>query len=483
MGGVKAAGKTAHEAAVKAAKEKAAREKASAPKPPSQIDTSRVRQTQATEQLEATGRGLLSRNVDVPTVGPIDVTTAQAPTASAAQLGDIQGMDQLAGVVNQAQQAYRQSGDVNINRFLNALMQSGQATPEALQMAQAAAQGQGPSAAQAQLQAGLDQSIAAQMAAGASGGGGAAALRGAQQQAGLMQQQAANQAAQLRAQEQQQAMALFGNLATQQDQLAAQRAAQAGGLSLGAQELSGAQQQQALQTLLAGAGQQAGLGLEAASTQAGLQQQANLANLDAGTRVALANQMAANQASQLGAQLGMEGQLAALGAEQAYAGMGAGLLGQGLGARTGRLGTEMDFLLGQQGLQAQRRAQDIAKREADRAFWGQILGGVIGAGGAVGAAALSDERAKTDISANDATGEFLAALTDNKYKYKDPSMKGAAEGEQFGPMAQDLAKTKMGRTAIVDMGGYMGVDPSRAVLLALSGLSNIHGRLEKLEGK
>lgn len=352
------------------------------------VEQARTAQREGTQQVEAIARGLFDRKVQAPTVGQIGVTQTQAPTAQSAQLGPIAGMDQLGNAVTQAEQAYGQAGQVNIDPFLQALMQSGQATPEALQMAQAAASGQGPSAAQAQLRAGVDQAIAAQMAAGASAGGGAAALRGAQQQAGLMQQQAANQAAQLRAQEQQQAMALFGNLATQQDQLAAQRAAQAGGLSLGAQELSGAQKQAALEALLSGAGQQAGLGLQAASTQAGFEQQANLANLDAGTRVALANQMAANEAAQLQAQLGMQGQLAALGAEQAYAGLGAGLMGQGLGARTSGMGAEMDFLMAQQGLAAQKRAQDIAKQQADRAFWGNILGGVIGAGGSIGASAI-----------------------------------------------------------------------------------------------
>jgi hypothetical protein len=139
-------------------------------------------------------------------------------------------------------------------------------------------------------------------------------------------------------------------------------------------------------------------------------------------------------------------------------------------------------MLGMQGLGLSKRAQDLASSQANRAFLGTLLGGVMSAGGAI-AASGSDKRIKKDIEPNDSTTEFLAALTDNKYKYKDTSMRGTKEGVQYGPMAQDLVKTEMGKTAVVDMGGYMGVDPSRAVLLALSGLSNLHNRLEKLEAK
>ena len=82
----------------------------------------------------------------------------------------------------------------------------------------AAARGEGPSAAQAQLQSGLKQSIAAQnaMAASARGTNAAMAGRTAAMQAGNMQQDATNQAAQLRAKEQQQAMGLYEQHIAQQ---------------------------------------------------------------------------------------------------------------------------------------------------------------------------------------------------------------------------------------------------------------------------
>lgn len=100
------------------------------------------------------------------------------------------------------------------------------------QAAQAAYQGMangtGPSAAQAQLQSGLDQSIAAQQAAAASTRGGfglAQAGYNAAQNAGQLEGQAANSAAQLRAQEQQAGIAGLGNIsgAIQQQQASNQQ--------------------------------------------------------------------------------------------------------------------------------------------------------------------------------------------------------------------------------------------------------------------
>lgn len=100
---------------------------------------------------------------------------------------------------------------------------------------QQAAEGRGPSAAQAQLQAGKDAAINAQMSAAGSTRGGALALAAAQRNAqnniATLNQQTANQAAQLRAQEMQSAMAGYAQ-AQQQAQAGRANAYQAaGGLS------------------------------------------------------------------------------------------------------------------------------------------------------------------------------------------------------------------------------------------------------------
>jgi hypothetical protein len=126
----------------------------------------------------------------------------------------------------------------------------------------------GPSAAQAMLQQGMDRAIAAQFAqaAAARGSNVGLAQREAAINASSMSTNAALEAAKLRAQEQQQAR----------------------------QELAGA---------LGGArGQDIGL----ATSQADLTQGANLANLDAATRVGLANAAAQNQRGLAQAQLEQE---------------------------------------------------------------------------------------------------------------------------------------------------------------------------------
>lgn len=97
------------------------------------------------------------------------------------------------------------------------IAQARDAQTGALGMYQDAAMGRGPSAAQAQLRMGLDQSLAAQASMAASARGGALARSGLQlagvNNAAAMQGQAAGQAAMLRAQEQQAGMAGYANMA------------------------------------------------------------------------------------------------------------------------------------------------------------------------------------------------------------------------------------------------------------------------------
>src|SRR6185437_14858576 len=143
------------------------------------------------------------------------------------------GKDQILGAnaAGSLNNVGNQYGVASQGAFGNA-SQALAAQNNALAMYQQAAQGNGPSAAQAQLQSGLDQSIQAQQAQAASARGGFG-LANAQHQAAQNQAQlagqAANNAAQLRAQEQQAAMAGYGNLgSTIQSQQAGNALAQQG---------------------------------------------------------------------------------------------------------------------------------------------------------------------------------------------------------------------------------------------------------------
>jgi hypothetical protein len=95
----------------------------------------------------------------------------------------------------------------------------------------------------------------------------------------------------------------------------------------------------------------------------------------------------------------------------------------------------------------------------------------------------SDRRAKKDISG--AKSDIDKLLADLKqaysYKYKNPQAPGAAPGERFGPMAQDIEKSKVGKAMVHDTPAGKMVDMNAAVMAALSGLGRVSSRLDKIE--
>jgi hypothetical protein len=382
----------------------------------------------------------------------------QAEQVKAARMGVPMGAGEMNSAIRSAQGNVGQAGqlDPQVAAYLQAAQQGGQNTAQSLQYLQQAAAGQGPSAAQNQLRSGMDEAIRAQMTAAASRGFSPAAMRGAQMQGAELQQQAANQAAFLRAQEMQAAQQAYATGSLQQEQQARQAALQAGQTTLQQQVASDEAKQAAINAYLSGSGQLLQSGTQLTAAQAQLQQQAALANQESMLKAGMFNTQTGLEA----AQLQQQGNLA-------YAGLGGSLISTQLGG----YGTLYSG-------QLQQDAQDAAMRQA-------IIGGLISGAGAAGAAyagkpAASDRNMKKDIKVNKETQAFLNALTDNEYSYKDTTQAGTAPGRQYGPMAQDLAKTKMGKTAVIDGPDGMMVDSSRGFLLALSGLANINQRLNKL---
>lgn len=397
------------------------------------------------------------------------------------EIGPVQGMDELSQAQAAAARNAQTAGqmDPRMQQFLQAAQQSGQYSPEAINMMRQAAAGKGPSAAQAQMQAGTDQAIRAQLAAAGSRGFNPAAMRGAQMQGAEMLQTSANQAAQLRAQEQQAAQQQFLQASLQQEQMQRQAAMQAAGLSLDQDVASQQARQAAINAQGQIAGQFAGLGTQQAISQAELLQQAALANQGVKMQADLANQGASLQAQQATQDAALQAAMfnEQMGLNAWQSGQNVGMGWQGMGADL--LGRQTGFVMGADEAARQR---NFAGRQADVAFGRQLLGSLIGAGGAVGAAAVSDKRAKTNIKPNDQTMAFLEALTDNSYDYKEPNKPGRAPGRHYGPMAQDLEKTPMGKTIVIeDPEGNKMVDSARGFLLALSGLANVHQRLKALE--
>ncbi len=170
-------------------------------------------------------------------------------------------------------------------------------------------------------------------------------------------------------------------------------------------------------------------------------------------------------------------------------------------AQVGRSQEQMGALgLRQQQYQANRQF-DLAQRQQQQQYdlgvrqinagiemqnaanTSSLLGGVIGGGAGIGAAALmSDENQKTDIQDGDqAAYDFLDALQAHKYKYKDASLPGAAPGEQLGVMAQDVEQSP-GAQMVQDTPQGKMLDPSKGFGAVLAAQANLHERLKALEG-
>lgn len=203
--------------------------------------------------------------------------------------------NQYAGRFNALGQQFGQQRAPTVNMTGANIAAANQAN--ALGMYGAAAAGNGPSAAQAQLQAGLQQSIQAQQAEAASARGGfglANAQHDAMVNSGQLAGNAANASAQLRAQEQQAGMAGYAGLASTAQAQQAQNA-------LNLAQLQQAQNQYNAQNQLAAYGASAGnaLAFNNAGMNYGLNaQQLGLGNQLAYSQLGQGNQLAYNQLGQ-----------------------------------------------------------------------------------------------------------------------------------------------------------------------------------------
>lgn len=96
----------------------------------------------------------------------------------------------------------------------------------------------------------------------------------------------------------------------------------------------------------------------------------------------------------------------------------------------------------------------------------------------------SDRRAKKNVHRADSDiAELLKTIKPYGYRYKDPKAPGSAAGPQFGPMAQDLEKSKAGKSLVHNTASGKKVDPNHGLLTALAALGNIDKRLKKIEGR
>ena len=393
---------------------------------------------------------------------------------------------------------------------------------QAMSLYQGAANGTGPSAAQAQLQAGVGQSIQAQQAAAASSRGGfglANAQHDAAGQAGQLQATAGNNAAQLRAQEQQAGMAGYANTAGTIQQQQAQNAQYNAGLAQNQGQMNAQNQLAAY-----GQGAQTDLAYQNAA------QQAQLGWTQAGQGNALSyNQLGAGvQSNQLSADVANEqarDQLSASNASNAQKGLGAAFSGIGSVANSGSSLLE-SFMSDENAKMGVTSASTPSAAPAsapastpsssggggggDSSGLASLGAGLSGqpppssggggggggggmmksmmgsGGGASMLAMMSDEHAKSHIDGGMAPADrVLDSLQPYTYAYKDPGNEPRPDpnGHHYlGVMAQDLEKTPEGAQA-VEQGpdGAKRVNTNAALSIALAGVGRLHERISALE--
>jgi hypothetical protein len=277
----------------------------------------------------------------------------------------------------------------------------------------ARAAGQGMSPAQLQLQQATEENIARQAAAraGMSGAGAALARREAARAGATTAQLGAQQAAALRAQETaeaQQQQAQLAQAARGQDISLASGQAQ---LTAGERAQASAQQQQALLAqaeITARERAQESAQQDAAFKQASAQeQQAMLANQEAKLRADLANQGVDLDVLKDNAKRKDAASIAEVQSQLQQLGMSDDMIKAYMQQELNMTALDVDLLTGRQ-----TRAATAAQAEAERKAG--ITGGLIGAGGAIGAAWMaSDVNLKKNITPSDKSND-----SDEEYKKK-----------------------------------------------------------------
>lgn len=148
-------------------------------------------------------------------------------------------------------------------------------------------------------------------------------------------------------------------------------------------------------------------------------------------------------------------------------------------------------LMTEQGNQFQAR-QNLGGRLAgaqqqDNAARGQFVGGMLNQAGplisnvASGIGSLfSDKRAKENIApSSDKIKVFLDEISSQEFNYKNPTAEGAAQGRRYGVMAQDLEKSEVGKALVKDTPQGKMIDGPQAIGTLLAAVSDLNKRMNK----
>jgi hypothetical protein len=138
-----------------------------------------------------------------------------------------------------------------------------------------------------------------------------------------------------------------------------------------------------------------------------------------------------------------------------------------------------------------QRAVDQASASAawqKNVFDGFKAAAEIGSGATAPKGPGSDSRLKTDVkplAGPDVDGFLKAIGKTQTWRYKDAAAEGpGAEGTKLGPMAQDMAKDKLGAEAVGQRpDGKLTLDYQHLAALAMAGLGRLNERVQAVEGK
>lgn len=118
---------------------------------------------------------------------------------------------------------------------------------------------------------------------------------------------------------------------------------------------------------------------------------------------------------------------------------------------------------------------------------GEFIMGLLGAGAGIGQGLVmkSDRRSKYAVRAPklQELQEYLGASPGSHYRYRQPTAPGQRAGENYGPMAQDLQKTKIGRSVVVTRPDGLYVDTGRLALADHGALAALAQRVERLASR
>ena len=130
---------------------------------------------------------------------------------------------------------------------------------------------------------------------------------------------------------------------------------------------------------------------------------------------------------------------------------------------------------------AAKAQQQIERQKQKSAFAGNLMG----AAGTVGAGMLSksDEKSKNIEPNAPDMDAFMESIKPLAFKYKDGDAPGENEEENVGVIAQDVEKSKVGKTMVKNTSSGKMLDMQKGFGVILAALASLHDKYEGLEEK